>query len=56
MTPEENRKKVISGITELLNTNQFSFEIVVKKKPKGLKVIYETTQEELNSWIAEAKE
>ena len=48
MTTEEKREQVIYNITEMLQHNPFTFEFKVKKKPSGIKVIYEVTQEQMN--------
>ena len=49
MTNEEKREQVIQNLTELLRDNPFTFEFKVKKKPAGIKVIYELTQEEMDA-------
>ena len=56
MTKEELREKVIEGIADLLRCSSFSFEYRVKKKPEGVKVISEVTQEQLDAIMAKAKE
>lgn len=48
MTTEEKREQVIQNITEMLQHNPFTFEFKVKKKPAGIKVIYEVTQEQMD--------
>ena len=40
----------------MLRRNPVTFEYVVKKKPKGIKVIYEITQEDLNAIMTKASE
>lgn len=55
MTKEELREKVIEGIADLLRCSSFSFEYRVKKKPEGVKVISEVTQEQLDAIMANAK-
>ena len=52
---EEAREQVIQNITEMLRRNPFTFEFKVKKRPQGIKVIYEVTQEELNAMMAAAE-
>lgn len=48
MTPEEEqREKLIQKIADFLRERPFSFEFKVKKKPQGIKIIYEVTQEHL---------
>lgn len=50
MTKEEiARKKVIESITAMLQTTSFTFEFKVVKKPKGIKIIHEVTQEEMDA-------
>ena len=51
---EEAREQVIQNITEMLRRNPFTFEFKVKKRPQGIKVIYEVTQEELNKMMEQA--
>ena len=53
---KENREKVIMGIINLLQLHPFSFEFKVKKKPSGIKVIYEVTQSELDDLIKGSNE
>ena len=52
---EEARELVIRYIIEMLRRNAFTFEFKVKKKPHGIKVIYEVTQEELNTMMQQAE-
>ena len=54
MTDEEKRELVIQSITEMLRHNPFTFEFKVKKNPKGIKVIYEVTQEQMDSIMENA--
>lgn len=54
MTAEEKREQVIQNITGLLQNKPFTFEFKVKKNPKGIKVIYEVTQEEMDSLMGDA--
>ena len=53
---EQQRERVIQGITEMLKINPFTFEFRAKKKPRGIKVIYEVTQEQLNEAMNQAKQ
>jgi len=48
MTDDEKREQVIQNITEMLQHNPFTFEFKVKKKPAGIKVIIEVTQEQMD--------
>lgn len=56
MTQEEIREQAIQYVTGLLRTNPFSMEFKVVKKPKGIKVIYEVTQEEMDMITTMQKE
>ena len=47
MTAKENREQVIQGLTNLLQSTPFTVEYKVKKKPQGIKVIIEVTQEQM---------
>jgi len=50
MTKEEiARQKVIENITGMLQTTPFTFEFKVVKKPKGIKIIHEVTQEQMDA-------
>ena len=51
---EEKREQAIQLIADLLRDNEFTFEYKVKKKPQGIKIIYELTQEELDEIIGNA--
>ena len=55
MTTDEERDKVIDNIANLLRHTSFSFEFVVKKKPKGIRIIQEVSQEELNAMMENAR-
>ena len=55
MTNEEQREKVIQDIAHQLRINPFTFEFKVVKKPKGIKVIYEVTQEELDYMLKKSE-
>ena len=54
-TTDEKREEVIQNITEMLRRNGFTFEFKVKKRPQGIKVIYEVTHDELNAMMAAAE-
>ena len=49
MTTEEKREQVILALTDLLRHTHYTIQIKAKKKPQGVKVIIETTQESLES-------
>lgn len=48
---EEKREQLIMFVSESMRTMQFSFEVKVKKKPAGIKIIYEVTKEEMGNLI-----
>ncbi len=48
MAQKSDRDQAIEQVAKLLRDNPFSFEIVVVKKPKGIKIIYEVTQEQMD--------
>lgn len=45
---DEKRERAIQGIAQLLRVSAFDVEIRVKKKPKGVKIVVELTQEQLD--------
>ena len=53
---EKQREVVIRNITEILRRTPFTFEFKVKKKPAGVKVIYEVTQEYMDIMMSKAAE
>ena len=56
MTNEELREQAIQNLAELLRTTPFNFEFKVVKKPKGIKIIYEVTQEHMDEIMRRAAE
>ena len=48
MTAEEKREQTIQGLADMLRTSPFQVEFKVKKKPAGIKVIIEVTQEQMD--------
>ena len=56
MAQDEKREQVIQNIADTLRTNPFTFEFKVKKNPKGIKVIYEVTQDEMDAMMKKASE
>jgi len=54
MTTEEKREQTIQGIADMLRTSPFQVEFKVKKKPAGIKVIYEVTQEQMDRMMEKA--
>ncbi len=53
---DEKREQVIQDIADMLRRNPFAFEFNVKKNPKGIKVIYEVTQEQMDAMMKRASE
>ena len=49
---EEAREQVVQKIADLMRTSPFSVEYRVKKKPKGIKVIIEVTEEQMDCLVA----
>jgi hypothetical protein len=47
-TTEEKREQTIQGLADMLRTSPFQVEFKVKKKPAGIKVIIEVTQEQMD--------
>lgn len=56
MTQEEKRDAAINQVAQLLKVNPFSMEFKVVKKPKGIKIIYEVTQEEMDKLLQMQRE
>lgn len=50
---EEKREQVIQDIAGLLRVSPFSIEYIVKKRPQGVKIILEVTQEDMNKMISD---
>ncbi len=48
MTDEEKREQIILNIADAMRREHFTFEFKVKKKPEGIKIVYEVTQEEMD--------
>ena len=51
MTNEDPREEAIKKIADMLRHNAFSFEFKVKKNPKGIKIVYEVSEEQMNSMV-----
>lgn len=49
MTTEEQREQVIQNLVDLLRHNPFKVDFKVVKKPKGIHIIHEVTQEEMDA-------
>ncbi len=56
MTTEEKREQSIQGIADMLRISPFQVEFKVKKKPAGIKVIIEVTQEQMTGLAKQALE
>lgn len=54
MTNEEKREQTIQGLANMLRMTPFQVEFKVKKKPQGIKVIIEVTQEQLDGAMDDA--
>ena len=50
MTQAENNKidAIVNQLGKMMHYTPFSIEYQVKKKPQGIKIIFEITQEEMN--------
>jgi hypothetical protein len=48
-TTDEQREKIILGIADMLRNHGFTFEFKVMKKPRGIRIIHEVTQEEMDA-------
>ena len=53
---KDQRKLLVNRITEMLMSHGFTFEYAVRKHPKGIRIIYEVTQDELNAMVEKSKE
>ena len=51
MTAEEQRELAIERLADMLRTTPFQVEFKAKKKPQGIKVIIEVTQEQMNDAV-----
>jgi hypothetical protein len=56
MTTEEKREQTIQGLANMLRTSPFQVEFKVKKKPAGIKVIIEVTQEQMDGLTTQTLE
>ena len=56
MTTEEKREQTIQGLADMLRTSPFQVEFKVKKKPDGIKVIIEVTQEQMDEVMTQKME
>ena len=53
---KDQRSLLVNRITEMLMSQGFTFEYVVRKHPKGIRIIYEITQEEMDAMVEKCKE
>lgn len=51
MTQEEKREQTIQHLADMLRITPFQVEFKVKKKPAGIKVIIEVTQEQMGDMV-----
>ena len=51
MTQEEQREQVIQSQADMMRIMPFTSEFKVVKKPKGIKVIIEVTQEQMDAMM-----
>ena len=51
MTEKEEKDLAIKTITNMLRSTPFTVEFKVVKNPKGIRIIHEVTQEELDAAI-----
>lgn len=52
----EKREQAIHGIADMLRTTPFQVEFKVKKRPQGIKVIIEVTQEQMDATVESMKQ
>lgn len=48
---EKRKEMAVQSIIVLMESEPFTFAFRVKKKPKGLRIIYELTQEEMDMLV-----
>lgn len=56
MTLEEKRDAAVQSLIGLLKNNPFTMEYKVVKKPKGIKIIFEVTREEMDALMQMLRE
>lgn len=59
MKPKEiknNKSLLVHRLADMLMSNGFTFEYVVCKHPKGIRIIHEVTEEEMNAMVEKCKE
>lgn len=53
---EEKREQAIQAIADMMRGSGFDVELKVKKKPAGIKVIIEVTQEQMDAMVDNMKQ
>ena len=53
---QELRERVIQDLANILRTTPFKVELVVKKKPAGITILYEVTQEHIDAMLKKQQE
>lgn len=54
MDEKEKRDFAINLVTDVMRTHPFDLVFKVKKKPKCMKIVFEVTEEDLQSFINRA--
>lgn len=53
---DEKREQAIQAIADMMRNSGFDVELKVKKKPAGIKVIIEVTQEQMDAMMDNMKQ
>ena len=53
---DETREQAIQTIADMMRNYGFNLEFKVKKKPQGVKVIIEVTQEQMDAMVDNMKQ
>jgi hypothetical protein len=53
---DEKREQAIQAIADMMRDSGFNLEFKVKKKPAGVKVIIEVTQEQMDTMVDNMKQ
>ena len=53
---EEKREQAIQAVADMMRNYGFNLEFKVKKKPQGVKVIIEVTQEQMDAMMDDMKQ
>jgi len=54
MTTEEKKEQVVQMVANHMRNLPFTVELHVKKRPKGIKIIYEMTQEDMDELVSDS--